>query len=146
MVGQSDGRPYDSVCNPTFSPDGSLIAFEASIQERFFIVVGPSDASSRWKESPRYGMSVIRPVFSPDGSVSGSSGCNTYNGRYSVSGDNLTISGVSTTQLACDQPIMDQEFAYVNALQSAAFWSLEQEFTIINSGNVAVLSYIARDR
>jgi heat shock protein HslJ/uncharacterized protein affecting Mg2+/Co2+ transport len=89
---------------------------------------------------------TITAVFNPDGSVSGSSGCNTYNGRYSVSGDNLTISGVSTTQIACDQPVMDQESAYIAALQSAAFWSLEQEFTIINSGNVAVLSYIARDR
>jgi putative lipoprotein len=88
----------------------------------------------------------ITAVFNPDGSVSGSSGCNTYNGSYVASGNNLSISGVSTTQLACDQPVMDQESAYIAALQSAAFWSLEQEFTIINSGNVGVLSYIARDR
>jgi heat shock protein HslJ len=53
---------------------------------------------------------------------SGSAGCNTYTGDYSLAGDrNLTIPEVARTLLDCDAPagIMEQEASYIVALTSA---------------------------
>lgn len=62
-------------------------------------------------------------VFSVDGKVSGSSGCNTYSGGYQVDGNKIKIGQLATTQKMCAAPIMEQEKAYLKALQSSATWS-----------------------
>jgi len=56
--------------------------------------------------------------------VSGSSGCNQYSGNFQYNGDQLTFSPLVATQKACDQPIMDQEAAYLSALQGATRYQI----------------------
>jgi heat shock protein HslJ len=50
--------------------------------------------------------------------VSGSSGCNRYNGRISFSGDSVAIGPLATTRMACMEPegLMAQEQMYVGML------------------------------
>jgi heat shock protein HslJ len=64
-------------------------------------------------------------VFGEDGTVSGSSGCNTYTGGYVVEGDTVSIGALASTRKACADPegVMDQETQFLAALQSAATWS-----------------------
>ncbi len=62
--------------------------------------------------------------FGSDGTLSGNSGCNTYNGTYSVTGDQIKIGTLATTRMACEQDIMDQETQFLAALESAATYSL----------------------
>lgn len=57
--------------------------------------------------------------FGADGSVTGSGGCNRFNGSYTRTGDTLSIGPLATTRIACAQPIMDQENAYLAALQAS---------------------------
>jgi len=55
--------------------------------------------------------------------LSGSSGCNTYNGGYTMDGDNLTISeNMVVTLMNCADPegIMEQEQTYLAALTTVA--------------------------
>ena len=52
--------------------------------------------------------------------VGGFAGCNSFSGTYGTNGDIVRISPLATTRLACDQPIMDQETAFLKALQGAA--------------------------
>lgn len=52
-------------------------------------------------------------------SVGGSSGCNTFSGTYGTNGEVVRISPLATTQMACDTDVMDQEAAFLTALQSA---------------------------
>ena len=60
-----------------------------------------------------------------DGEVHGSA-CNSYGGKYQVSGDKLTVSEVFMTEMACLDPqgIMEQETAFFNLLTSAQSFKL----------------------
>lgn len=78
--------------------------------------------------------------FSADGTISGSAGCNDYEGNWSVSGDwnefeegvpdeddgqELTIDSLSWTEMACeDEDIMQQEAEVLELLQNAGRWVL----------------------
>jgi heat shock protein HslJ len=50
--------------------------------------------------------------------VSGSAGCNQYNGSYTLDGDTVTIGPLATTRMACEPDVMDQETAFLTALQT----------------------------
>jgi heat shock protein HslJ len=65
--------------------------------------------------------------FGADGTVSGNSGCNTYNGTYTVTGRQITIGPLVTTRMACADPagVMEQESQYLAALQTAATYKIE---------------------
>jgi heat shock protein HslJ len=63
--------------------------------------------------------------FSTD-EISGSAGCNTYFGAYTVDGSEITIGDVASTEMWCEEPagVMDQEQAFLAALRSAAGYRL----------------------
>jgi heat shock protein HslJ len=63
--------------------------------------------------------------FGTDGTLSGTSGCNTYKGTYAVTGNQITIGPLATTRMVCPQEIMDQETLYLAALQTAATYRIE---------------------
>ncbi len=68
----------------------------------------------------------ISAEFSEDGKVGGSSGCNRYNGTYTVSGNNITFaSPMASTMMMCEQAIMDQESAYLGALGEAKTFAVK---------------------
>jgi heat shock protein HslJ len=61
-----------------------------------------------------------------DGQVSGSAGCNSYSGSVSSEGgQTLSFGPLVSTMMACPDPIMDQELAYLGALQGAFQWSYQ---------------------
>jgi len=66
-------------------------------------------------------------TFGDDGTISGSSGCNTFSGQYGLSGQSITISPLATTLMACIEPegIGEQETAFLNALQGVAAWQIQ---------------------
>jgi heat shock protein HslJ len=68
----------------------------------------------------------ITAEFAEDGTVSGSSGCNTYTGGYTLEADTVTIGPLASTRMACAEPegVMDQEQQYLAALESGATWSI----------------------
>lgn len=65
--------------------------------------------------------------FAATGTLSGSGGCNTYSGTYKVDGQSLTISPLQSTMMACATPegVMEQEAAFLTALQSTRSYKLE---------------------
>jgi len=81
--------------------------------------------------------------FSSGGTFSGNSACNNYNGSYSQSGAQLTISNlVNTGQQCADPSIMDQEKAYYSALESSASFTINKNQLAINNGSgQTVLNY-----
>jgi heat shock protein HslJ len=72
--------------------------------------------------SPAIG-TTLTATFTAD-MVSGSSGCNTFTGSYTLDGINVTIGPLASTMMACEQPAMDQETAFLTALQTPS--SVEQ--------------------
>jgi heat shock protein HslJ len=53
-------------------------------------------------------------------SVGGFAGCNSFNGTYGTNGNVVRIGRLATTMKACEQDVMDQETAFLEALQGAA--------------------------
>ncbi len=63
---------------------------------------------------------TVTAAFGTDGSISGNSGCNTYNGTYEVSAPNrISITGVATTRKACPEDLMTLESQYLAALAAS---------------------------
>ena len=48
--------------------------------------------------------------------MSGRAGCNTFNAGYTLDGDNFTLTGISSTMMACEGPVATVETAYLQAL------------------------------
>jgi heat shock protein HslJ len=59
-------------------------------------------------------------TFGTDGQVTGSGGCNSFSGPYQSTASTLSIGPLASTLSACEQPVMDQEAAYLTALQQTS--------------------------
>lgn len=61
-----------------------------------------------------------------DGKVSGHGGCNGFFGSAKVDGGKVTFGQIGSTQMACEQAVMDQEHKFHQALERAATFKIEQ--------------------
>jgi heat shock protein HslJ len=77
---------------------------------------------------------TLTATFTAD-MVSGSAGCNDYNGSYTLDGDKVTIGPLATTRKACEQAVMDQETEFLAALQTPS--TVEQNGGIITLRDAA---------
>ena len=90
------------------------------------------------------GGTTVTAIFGADGKLSGNAGCNTYNGTYTTDGDKIKVGPLATTRMACEQAVMDQETAYLNALANAATFNLGKESLELRDANGALqVDYIA---
>ena len=77
-----------------------------------------------------------------DGMVGGSAGCNNYTASYTVDGDALSIGQAATTRMFCEG-LMDQETAFLNAMQSASTFELQSEqLQILDDGAQVVVDFV----
>ncbi|MCK6629047.1 MAG: META domain-containing protein [Anaerolineae bacterium] len=86
-------------------------------------------------------------VFQADDStVGGGAGCNSYGGRYSLNDNQLTISDLASTLMACEESeIMEQEQKFLTSLGQAAGYKLEgNHLTILDANGINLLSFVAR--
>jgi heat shock protein HslJ len=79
-----------------------------------------------------------------EGEVTGNGGVNNYNGPYKVDGANITVSSIMSTRMAGNPDVMNQETAYLTALQSAATFEIKGDvLTMKNKSGTVVLTYKA---
>jgi len=71
--------------------------------------------------------SRITLEFSADGGLSGSSGCNRFSGPWTLAGGALRVGPLRTTRMACEPEVMQQEAAFLAALQGATVVRREGE-------------------
>lgn len=74
--------------------------------------------------------------------VSGTAGCNSYNGPASVGDDNSMTLGpeFAVTFMACDQPVMDQEQEYLGTLARVASYQVAAEELLLKDANDVVVA------
>jgi heat shock protein HslJ len=71
-------------------------------------------------------------TFGNNGFVTGSSGCNSYSTVFQTSATTLLFIGpVATTHQMCQQPVMDQEQAYLWALPRSIGYRLEGDHLVL---------------
>ena len=86
--------------------------------------------------------SAVTADFTADGAISGSDGCNSYNGTYEVDGRSIAIGDLASTKMACSSDeLNEQSVAYGEALAAATTWNVEPNgiLTLYSAeGNVLV--------
>lgn len=88
---------------------------------------------------------ITAEFVSSEGTVEGSAGCNSYSGSYEVKDSQLSIPGpIAATEMYCMEPegVMEQERQYLEILQAAKSYSVEDGELQINCGG-QVLVYTA---
>ena len=78
--------------------------------------------------------------FSAD-QISGSAGCNTYFGTYTVNGDSIKFGDVASTEMYCMEPegVMEREQAFLTALASITSYRLAREGLELLDGTGTVI-------
>jgi heat shock protein HslJ len=78
---------------------------------------------------------VTAEFKSAEKQVSGSAGCNSYFGGYEVKGSELSITGpIGSTMMSCGEQIDKQEYEYLQALQAAESYLIENGKLRVNCG------------
>jgi len=79
-----------------------------------------------------------------DGNAAGNASCNQYGGSYDLDGSSITFGPLFSTEMFCGDPgVMDQEAAYLTALESVDAWTIDGDTLTLSSGGEAVLKYAA---
>lgn len=86
--------------------------------------------------------SLITLEFGEDGQISGSGGCNSYGGMYTLDGDRITIERIRSTRMACaDEAATRQEQDFFTALQTATTLTIEGDQLTLTGEDDAVLVF-----
>src|SRR5262249_48785357 len=83
--------------------------------------------------------------FAADETLSGSGGCNNYSGTYTVSGQQMTISKLASTQKACEQAVMDNETKYLQQLSAVNAYNVNNsklELTYASGTTTNTMTFI----
>ena len=79
---------------------------------------------------------TVTASFDGQGGLSGFAGCNNYTGNYGLSGNQIEINVIRDTTNLCDKSIMEQENAFIAALQlSSSFESGDSQDILILKDN-----------
>lgn len=85
--------------------------------------------------------------FALDKSIKGNTGCNSFFGNYTTDLYAISFSDIGSTEIACDQPIMDTENAFLNALRNAGSYDIENSIlTIYSKSDRSILLVAKKDR
>ena len=83
-------------------------------------------------------------TFTDADSVTGSTGCNTFNGEVTIEGTELTFGPMATTRMACTDPAAsDQEQAFLVAMESVTGYTLDSEGRLVLEGDAALTFEVA---
>ena len=85
---------------------------------------------------------ITAEFVSSEGTVEGSAGCNSYSGSYEVKDSQLSIPGpIAATEMYCMEPegVMEQERQYLEILQAAKSYSVEDGELQINCGGQVLI-------
>lgn len=90
--------------------------------------------------------SEVTAFFGDNGELSGSAGCNQYISSYTLSGNTIQIGQIGSTMRLCPEPegIMEQEQAFLAALQSAATFRIEGDQLTLRTAADAIAVMMTR--
>jgi heat shock protein HslJ len=69
--------------------------------------------------------------FGADGRAAGKAGCNQYSGPYQLGDGTLSFGAMIATKMACDEPVMAIEQAYLHALAKVTHYQVRNESELL---------------
>ncbi|MCI5130147.1 MAG: META domain-containing protein [Candidatus Electrothrix sp. EH2] len=82
--------------------------------------------------------------FGKDGRFRGQSFCNNFMGEYTVSGEQISMKGGSTTFMSCNSELMDKDELVLEALRDAAKYEIKDDQLILKDDNGTVVALLRR--
>lgn len=103
-------------------------------------------AGTSWTAQSINGQAIVGPRtptlnFAAEQRVSGSGGCNSYFGAYTLRSGALSIGEMGRTEMACEVPIMQQEDTFLAALGDARAFDMTNETLTIHTDKDSVLVF-----
>jgi len=89
-------------------------------------------------DRPLVAGSRIRLTFQADGTLGANAGCNSIGGAWKLEGGILVYSGASMTEMACDQPLMDQDSWLVELLGKHPTVALTGNDLVLTTGDTVI--------
>ena len=74
-------------------------------------------------------------VFASENSLSGDTGCNSYESDFSLNGESFSVSGLVASSDSCAENIMDQEANFIITLEGAESIKLHGDNLVIHSSD-----------
>jgi heat shock protein HslJ len=120
---------------------------------RYQATEGAEAIQGEWEVTGYYPGNAITSVLGgvtmtatfEDGTVSGTTGCNSFNGAYEIDGQNITIGPLASTLAACPTPELDtQETNYLAALELArTFQVAGDRLDLFREGDTYAVSFVS---
>ncbi len=82
---------------------------------------------------------ITLEIDTATGRASGKGGCNRYFGGIALTGTQLSVSGIGATQMACPPPAMEEEAAYLAALERVTGYAVDGRvlsLTLVGGGRL----------
>jgi heat shock protein HslJ len=70
-------------------------------------------------------------AFDDQGTVTGTGGCNTFNGEVTIDGSDMSVGPLASTQMACEEDISTQEAAFFTALQDVTSYTVDNDGRLV---------------
>jgi heat shock protein HslJ len=87
------------------------------------------------------GAAAAKPVLSFDakGGLAGGGICNRFFGGYELTGEGLTFGGMGSTQMACEQALMEEEALLLKALGKVSAFGIDSSGVLTLKGAQTVI-------
>jgi heat shock protein HslJ len=126
----------------TFQKGGSAVTAQPLAGIRWVLEMYRGSSGSNVPVIPTTNVTAL---FGPAGDLTGSAGCNSYTGSYTLSGQNgISIGPLATTLMYCGEPgVMDQETAYLTLIRTVASYEVTGDgmLNLKNAAGTPVLVY-----
>ena len=84
--------------------------------------------------------------FAVDGSVNGHAGCNTFFGSLTQTDSGIEVGSLASTRMACPEPIMNRESAFLSALQQATVFEVSTDrMTSLDADRTLLIEFAATE-
>ena len=82
--------------------------------------------------------------FEEDGSIKGNGGCNSFFGSLQQTDEGVTVSPLGATRMACPEPVMQREAAFLSALQKTRHFGLGSARLQLLDGDRTLLAELTK--
>lgn len=140
----------------TATPEKLALTGEDGTELATFAVQSQGLADTKWKVTGYNNgkEAVVSPLpeveatleFGADGTVSGTGGCNRITGGFTAEDGKVKMGPLVMTSMACPEPegVMEQEAAFVKALESAATYTVEGNLLEMRTADDAIAVHLVR--
>ena len=84
--------------------------------------------------------------FAVDGGINGHAGCNTFFGSLTQTDSGIAVGPLGSTRMACPEPIMSRESAFLSALQQATEFEVSADrMTSLDADRTLLIEFAAAE-